>query len=106
MYQASLSYFNFESITQIAALPLLFLYLSLYGLITTPISNIQSRKYEWEADTYALQTTMDRDSFISSMEKLADQNLSDKTPNKVIEYLFHSHPSIEKRIQFARDFKF
>ncbi len=106
LYQASLSYFNFESITQIAALPLLFLYLSLYGLITTPISNIQSRKYEWEADTYALQTTMDRDSFISSMEKLADQNLSDKTPNKVIEYLFHSHPSIEKRIQFARDFKF
>ncbi|MBK6771658.1 MAG: M48 family metallopeptidase [Ignavibacteria bacterium] len=106
LYQASLSYFNFESITQIAALPLLFLYLSLYGLVTTPISNIQSRKYEWEADTYALQTTMDRDSFISSMEKLADQNLSDKTPNKVIEYLFHSHPSIEKRIQFARDFKF
>lgn len=106
LYETSLGYFGFTALNEIAALPLLFLYLSLYGLVTTPISNIQSRKYEWEADTFALETTKDRESFISSMEKLAEQNLADKTPNKVIEYLFHSHPSLEKRIQFARDFRF
>lgn len=106
LYEASLSYFGFTSVSEVAALPLLFLYLSLYGLITTPFSNIQSRKYEWEADTFALKTTKDKSAFISSMEKLADQNLADKTPNKIIEYLFHSHPSIEKRIQFAKDFQF
>ena len=106
LYEASLSYFGFENTSQIAALPLLFLFLSLYGLITTPISNILSRKYEWEADTFALETTKDRASFISAMEKLADQNLADKTPNKIIEFLFHSHPSIEKRIKFAKDFTF
>jgi len=104
LYEASLGYFGFTSVSDIAALPLLFLYLSLYGLITTPITNIQSRKYEWEADKFALQTTKDKGAFISAMEKLADQNLADKTPNKIIEYLFHSHPSLEKRIQFARDF--
>ena len=104
LYEASLGYFGFNSVSDIAALPLLFLYLSLYGLITTPITNIQSRKYEWEADTFALQTTKDKGAFISAMEKLADQNLADKSPNKIIEYLFHSHPSLEKRIQFARDF--
>ena len=104
LYEASLGYFGFTSVSDIAALPLLFLYLSLYGLITTPITNIQSRKYEWEADTFALQTTKDKGAFISAMEKLADQNLADKSPNKIIEYLFHSHPSLEKRIQFARDF--
>lgn len=104
LYEASLGYFGFASVSDISALPLLFLYLSLYGLITTPITNIQSRKYEWEADTFALQTTKDKGAFISAMEKLADQNLADKTPNKIIEYLFHSHPSLEKRIQFARDF--
>ncbi|MEO8663947.1 MAG: M48 family metallopeptidase [Ignavibacteria bacterium] len=105
LYEASLGYFGFESVSQIAALPLLFLYLSLYGLITTPVTNIQSRKYEWEADTFALETTKDKEAFISAMEKLADQNLADKTPNKIIEYLFHSHPSLDKRIQFARDFR-
>ncbi|MBK8550796.1 MAG: M48 family metallopeptidase [Ignavibacteria bacterium] len=104
LYEGSLEYFGFTSVSEIAALPLLFLYLSLYGLITTPISNIQSRKYEWEADTFALQTTKDKSAFISAMEKLADQNLADKTPNRIIEYLFHSHPSLEKRIQFAKDF--
>lgn len=106
IYEASLGYFGFTAVNEIAALPLLFLYLSLYGLVTTPISNIQSRMYEWEADTFALETTKDRESFISSMEKLAEQNLADKTPNRIIEFLFHSHPSLEKRIQFARDFRF
>lgn len=105
LYETSLEYFGFESVSQIAALPLLFLYLSIYGLLTTPISNIQSRKYEWEADTFALETTMDKAAFISAMEKLAVQNLADKTPNKIIEYLFHSHPSLEKRIQFAKNFQ-
>lgn len=105
LYEASLSYFGFTSISEIAALPLLFLYLSLYGLLTTPISNIQSRKFEWEADTFALDTTKDKQSFITAMEKLADQNLADKSPNKIIEFLFHSHPSLEKRIQFAKDFQ-
>lgn len=105
LYVNSLSIFGFMNISEIAALPLLFLYLSLYGLITSPLSNMQSRKYEWEADTYALQTTGNKEAFISAMEKLAAQNLSDKTPNKIIEFLFHSHPSLEKRIEFAKSFK-
>ncbi|MBK8981158.1 MAG: M48 family metallopeptidase [Ignavibacteria bacterium] len=105
VYSDTLSYFGFSSVSEIAALPLLFLYLSLFGLITTPVSSILSRKYEWEADTFALETTLDRKSFISAMEKLADQNLADRTPNKIIEFLFHSHPSIDKRIKFAENFK-
>ena len=104
-YSNSLPAFGFSSVSEIAALPLLFLYLSLFGLITSPVSNILSRKFEWEADTFAIETTRDKEAFISSMEKLADQNLADKTPNKIIEFLFHSHPSIDKRIRFAEDFK-
>lgn len=106
IYESSLDYFGFTEISQIAALPLLFLYLCLFGLITTPLSNIQSRKYEWEADTFALQTTKDKESFIIAMEKLAGQNLTNKSPNKIIEFLFHSHPSVDKRIRFAKSFQF
>jgi len=104
-YSNSLNTFGFNSVSEIAALPLLFIYLSLFGLITSPISNILSRKFEWEADTFAIETTRDKGAFISAMEKLADQNLADKTPNKIIEFLFHSHPSIDKRIKFAEDYK-
>jgi len=106
LYSLSLEWFGFTSVYQIAAIPLLFLLLSLYSLITSPITNILSRKFEWEADTYALEITKDRNAFISAMEKLADQNLADKKPNKVIEFLFHSHPSLEKRIAFAREYQF
>lgn len=106
LYESSLGYFGFTDISEIAALPLLFLYLSIYQLLTSPLSNILSRKYEWEADTFALDTTRNRTAFISAMEKLADQNLADKTPNKVIEFLFHSHPSLEKRINFARNYSY
>lgn len=105
LYKDSLPMFGFTSISEIAAIPLLFLFLSLYGLITSPLSNLLSRKYENEADTYALKTTGNKDAFTSAMEKIAEQNLADKSPNKIIEFLFHSHPSIEKRIEFARNFK-
>jgi STE24 endopeptidase len=36
------------------------------------------------------------------MEKLADMNLADRDPNPVTEFMFYSHPSIKKRIAFAR----
>jgi len=104
LYSNSLAYFHFNSTYELAALPLMTLFLSLFGLITTPISNILSRKYEWQADTFALETSLNKDAFISSMEKLAEQNLADKTPNKIIEFLFHSHPSLSKRIEFAKSF--
>ena len=106
LYSLSLGLFGFDSVSQLSALPLLFLFLSLYSLITSPITNILSRKFEWEADTYALEITGDRNAFISAMEKLADQNLADKQPNKIVEFLFHSHPSLEKRIEFARGYNF
>lgn len=106
LYTLTMGLFGFTSVYQLAALPLLFMLLSLYSLITSPVTNILSRKFEWEADTYALEITKDREAFISAMEKLADQNLADKQPNKIIEFLFHSHPSLEKRIAFARGYNF
>ncbi|HEX2787290.1 MAG TPA: M48 family metallopeptidase [Ignavibacteria bacterium] len=105
LYKSSLSFFGFTQIYEIAALPLLFLYLSLYSLVTSPITNILSRKFEWEADTYALEVTKNNTAYISALEKLADQNLAEKEPNRFIEFLFHSHPSLSKRIDFARNFR-
>ena len=105
LYEATIGWFGYNSVYDLAALPLLVLYLSIYGLITTPINSILSRKYEYEADSYALETTGNRYALVSTMEKLAEQNLSERSPNKVIEFLFHSHPSVEKRIEFAKGYE-
>jgi Zn-dependent protease with chaperone function len=35
------------------------------------------------------------------MNKLAKQNLAERTPAKWVEWLFHSHPAISKRVAAA-----
>jgi STE24 endopeptidase len=69
------------------------------------LSNYVSRRFEWQADKFALQICSDNLSFASALEKLAEQNLSDKNPKKKTEILFHSHPSLSKRIDYAKNFK-
>jgi len=98
LYSASLSWFSFDSIAQVSALPLLALWSMLIGLIQTPLGNILSRKFEFEADEYAVMETKNPAAFIKTLEKLTDQNLGDKEPHPFVEWFFYSHPSIKNRI--------
>jgi STE24 endopeptidase len=70
----------------------------LIGIILTPVGNILSRKYEYEADDYAVTSTRKPAEFIATLQKLNDQNLGDKDPNPFVEWFFYSHPSVKKRI--------
>lgn len=103
-YDISLSWFGFQSVTQIAALPLLTLWSIIIGLITTPLGNIISRKFEYEADRYAVDVTRKPLSFINTLEKLTEQNLSDKEPHPFVEWFFYSHPSVKNRINSIKQF--
>ena len=98
LYKSALSWFGFESITKIAALPLLAICSMLIGLIQTPLGNILSRKYEYQADEYAVKETGNAGVFIGTLEKLNEQNLGDKEPHPFVEWFFYSHPSIKNRI--------
>ncbi|MDH3268664.1 MAG: M48 family metallopeptidase [Ignavibacteria bacterium] len=98
LYQNTLSWFGFSSITQVSALPLLVLCSMLIGIVQTPLGNILSRKFEYEADEYAIIETKNPFAFIKTLEKLTDQNLGDKEPHPFVEWFFYSHPSIKNRI--------
>lgn len=104
LYKESLNWFNLESITQIAAIPLLSLWAMIIGLIQTPLGNILSRKYEFEADRYAIEVTQKPQSFINTLNKLTDQNLGDKEPHPFVEWYFYSHPSVKNRINAIKKF--
>jgi len=95
--------FGLNGITDIANFPLLALVMTTLGLVVLPVANYFSRRLETEADLYALDVTGDALAFVSSMEKLAELNLANKTPNKIIEFIFYSHPSVEDRIKLAAD---
>ncbi|MEJ5306050.1 MAG: M48 family metallopeptidase [Ignavibacteria bacterium] len=90
---------GFKSVDQISALPILFLIMSIFSLIMMPVTNSISRKFEYEADEFAVKSTGDKNSFISSLQKLSRINLADENPNPIIEFIFYSHPSIQKRIE-------
>ena len=104
LYQNSLGWFGFSSITKVAALPLLALWSMLIGVIQSPLGNILSRKFEYEADEYAVNETGKPEAFIKTLEKLTDQNLGDKEPHPFVEWFFYSHPSIKNRINAINNF--
>lgn len=97
-YQISLSWFGFNNISQIAALPVLSLWAMIIGFLMEPLTNIISRKFEYQADEYAVKSTNKKQIFINTLNKLTEQNLSDKDPHPLIEWLFYSHPSIKNRV--------
>ena len=101
LYASSLGFFGFSTGKELAALPLLALWLSLFGLVTTPLSNMLSRHHERVADAYAVRATANAPAFVSALGKLAAINLADAEPHPLVEFLFYSHPSIAKRIRFV-----
>lgn len=91
--------------TDLAAIPMLFLLLELFQLIWTPLQNFISRAVEKQADFFALKACQGKEHFISCMNKLAEVNLADPDPHPLIEWYFHDHPTIKKRIAFAESFQ-
>ena len=71
------------------------------SFVMMPALNAYSRFNERQADRYAFESIASVEPFISSMNKLALQNLAERTPSKWVEVLFHSHPAISKRVEAA-----
>ena len=99
LYQMSLGMFGFSAITELAALPLLAIWLSLFSLVTSPIGNMLSRHHERQADAYAVRATGKRSAFILALRKLAAMNLADPEPHPLVEFFLYSHPAVAKRIR-------
>jgi len=91
----------FLSLHDFASLPLLVLMTTVMSFILMPLMNAYSRQKEREADRYCFKSIPKLAPFISSMNKLADQNLSERTPSRLVELWFHSHPPVAKRIAAA-----
>jgi STE24 endopeptidase len=91
----------FEELSDFANLPLLAITATVLSLLLMPALNAYSRYNERQADRYAFESIASVEPFISSMNKLAKQNLAERTPAKWIELLFHSHPAISRRVAAA-----
>src|SRR5712691_2173816 len=93
----------FETLSDFANLPLLVLVSTVLGFLLIPALNAYSRFNERQADRYAFRSIASIEPFISSMNKLAEQNLAERTPSRFVEWFFHSHPAIARRIAAAEN---
>jgi STE24 endopeptidase len=92
----------FDELSDFANLPLLVLVVTVLSFLALPALNAFSRFNERQADRYAFESIASVDPFISSMNKLAEQNLAERTPSRFVEWFFHSHPAISRRLQAAQ----
>src|SRR5437868_14918631 len=91
----------FETMSDFANLPLLILVSTVLSFLLMPALNAYSRFNERQADRYCFQSVASVEPFISAMNKLAEQNLAEKTPSRWVEWFLHSHPAIVKRVAAA-----
>ncbi len=93
---------TWASFDNIHHLPLFLLIL--YGLYSfiDPLTLAYSRYRERKADEFALDTMGDPIPIISAFKRLADIDLAETEPGKIVEILYYSHPAISRRIEMAR----
>lgn len=83
--------------------PVLMFIVSLFGLLAQPVQNWVVRKGETEADLYSVRTVNLPDAMASALVKTAEYR--NPRPNPLEELLFYSHPSVERRVRAAMDWK-
>ena len=68
------------------------------NMVTSIFTTAMSRKNEFEADAYALETTQKPEPLISMLKGLSASNLSHLTPHPLMVFLSYSHPPVVDRI--------
>ncbi|HQR74829.1 MAG TPA: M48 family metallopeptidase [Burkholderiaceae bacterium] len=84
-------------------LPVVMVMVSFLFLLALPLVNAFTRIGETEADRHSLETAQLPDALASALVKTAEYRYP--RPNAVQEFLFYSHPSVERRVRMAMDWK-
>lgn len=92
-----------------ASLPILFLLLSVFSFLFTPIDNAVSRHFEHQADQFGLEVTHGivpdaPEAAARAFEILGEVDLEDPKPSWIDKIWFDDHPPIDERIRFARSY--
>jgi len=75
----------------------------LFALLVSPLFNAFSRTRESQADLYSLQTENRPDALATALVKTAEYRYP--RPSELEEILFYDHPSVERRVRTAMEWK-
>jgi STE24 endopeptidase len=96
--------FGFQSLDDLASLPLILLLTSLFSLAVTPALNAFTRHMEREADRFGLEITQTNHSAATAFVKLQTDVLAVPRPGLLNVLWRQSHPPLGERIDFANDY--
>jgi STE24 endopeptidase len=96
--------FGFNSLANIASLPLLLLLINIFMLLSSPISNCFSRYFEHEADRFGLEITQDNKAAAEAFIALQQENLAIPRPGLLFKIWRSSHPPLGERIDFCNSY--
>jgi len=89
--------------------PAVYTGLLFFGLLYSPVDlllslplNAWSRRHEFQADRFAVDTTSRSEALVSGLKRLAETNLSNLTPHPLTVRLEYSHPPLRERIDAIR----
>lgn len=90
--------------------PSIYAGLILFGLLYVPVDFftgvmglILSRRNEYAADRFAVETNGNGDAFVRALKKLSVHHLSNLSPHPFYVFLNYSHPPVMNRIQAIRE---
>jgi STE24 endopeptidase len=76
----------------------------LFGLLSgavtfwfSPLANLLSRRYEYEADAFAREAVGGPAAMVGALRKLAQKNLTNLTPHHWFSGFYYSHPTLVER---------
>lgn len=83
--------------------PVLMFLFALFGMLAMPVTNTLARTIENQADAYSLRTENKPDALSSALVKTAAYRYP--RPGAVEEAIFYDHPSVERRVRAAMEWK-
>ena len=91
------------SIAEPRGVAVLLVCISFLSLLAQPVTNYVIRKGETEADQYSYKAVNLPDAMASALVKTAEYR--DPRPHPLQELIFYTHPSVEKRVRAAMEWK-
>jgi STE24 endopeptidase len=90
--------FGFQESPVYVGLFLIGTFISLLGYYAQPLESAVSRKFEREADDFALVLIKSAEPMCSALKRLAADNLANLSPHPLYAWFYYSHPPLVERI--------
>lgn len=86
-----------------AGLPVIMALVATLSLLATPITNTVIRFFETDADAFSMHVANEPDGMAKALVKTIEYRAS--SPSALEEFLFYDHPSVERRVRRAMEWK-